>query len=80
MMIENFDTKDEFGNLAKSFNVMVNNLKIASEVQYNLIIEIKLNESLERKVEERTTYHSRAIARVRKQIMIAKKKFSFPIA
>lgn len=74
MMIENFDTKDEFGNLAKSFNVMVNNLKIASEVQYNLIIEISnFNESLERKVEERTHTIQEQSQELEKQIMIAKK-------
>jgi serine phosphatase RsbU (regulator of sigma subunit)/HAMP domain-containing protein len=74
MMIENFDKKDEFGNLAKSFNVMVNNLKIASEVQYNLIIEISnFNESLERKVEERTHTIQEQSQELEKQIMIAKK-------
>ncbi len=73
-MIENFDAKDEFGNLAKSFNVMVNNLKIASEVQYNLIIEISnFNESLERKVEERTHTIQEQSQELEKQIMIAKK-------
>lgn len=74
IMIDNIDKKDEFGNLAKSFNVMVNNLKIASEVQYNLIVEISnFNESLERKVEERTHTIQEQSQELEKQIMIAKK-------
>lgn len=74
IMIENINKKDEFGNLAKSFNVMVNNLKIASEVQYNLIVEISnFNESLEKKVEERTRTIQEQSQELEKQIMIAKK-------
>lgn len=76
LMIENktINKKDEFGNLARSFNVMVNNLKIASEVQENLIIEITtLNESLERKVVERTRTIQAQSAELEKQIMIAQK-------
>lgn len=74
IMIENFDKKDEFGKLAKSFNAMVNNLKIASEVQYNLIVEISnLNDNLEKKVEERTRTIQAQSQELEKQIMIAKK-------
>ncbi|HMW05513.1 MAG TPA: SpoIIE family protein phosphatase [Leptospiraceae bacterium] len=74
IMIENFDKKDEFGKLAKSFNAMVNNLKIASEVQYNLIIEISnLNDNLEKIVEERTRTIQSQSQELEKQIMIAKK-------
>lgn len=72
--IDNINKKDEFGNLAKSFNVMVNNLKIASEVQYNLIIEISnFNESLEKKVTERTHTIQEQSRELANQIMIAKK-------
>ncbi len=74
IMIDNIHKKDEFGNLAKSFNVMVDNLKIASEVQYNLIVEISnFNESLEKKVAERTRTIQDQSQELEKQIMIAKK-------
>ncbi|MBK8395261.1 MAG: SpoIIE family protein phosphatase [Leptospiraceae bacterium] len=74
IMIENVGKKDEFGNLAKSFNVMVENLKIASEVQYNLIIEISnFNESLEKNVAERTRTIRDQSQELEKQIKIAKK-------
>lgn len=65
---------DEFGRLAKSFNLMVSNLKIASEVQYNLITEIsQLNDSLEQKVINRTkTIHAQSLE-LEKQIQIAQK-------
>jgi serine phosphatase RsbU (regulator of sigma subunit) len=65
---------DEFGRLAKSFNLMVSNLKIASEVQYNLITEIsQLNDSLEQKVINRTkTIHAQSLE-LEKQIKIAQK-------
>jgi len=67
-------TDDEFGRLAKSFNLMVSNLKIASEVQYNLITEIsQLNDSLEQKVINRTkTIHAQSLE-LEKQIQIAQK-------
>lgn len=70
----NLNSKDEFGRLAKSFNAMVNNLKIASEVQYNLISEItQLNDSLEKKVVERTNTIQMQSKELEKQIELAKK-------
>jgi serine phosphatase RsbU (regulator of sigma subunit) len=68
------ESKDEFGKLAKSFNVMVTNLKIASEVQYNLLIEItQLNENLEQKVKERTKKIEEQSSEIEKQILITRK-------
>jgi len=68
------NTQDEFGKLAKSFNVMVNNLKIASNVQYNLLIEItQLNENLEKKVKERTQKIEEQSKEIDKQIQITRK-------
>ncbi|MDX1957747.1 MAG: SpoIIE family protein phosphatase [Leptospiraceae bacterium] len=68
------DSNDEFGSLGKSFNVMITNLKIASEVQFNLISEIShLNEGLEEKVVERTKTIKAQSLELEKQIQIAKK-------
>ncbi len=65
---------DEFGRLSKSFNLMVSNLKIASEVQYNLITEIsQLNDSLEQKVATRTKTIQAQSVELEKQIQIAQK-------
>ena len=65
---------DEFGKLSKSFNLMVSNLKIASEVQYNLITEIsQLNDSLEQKVATRTKTIQAQSIELEKQIQIAQK-------
>ena len=65
---------DEFGRLAKSYNMMVSNLKIASEVQYNLITEIsQLNDSLEQKVAQRTKTIQAQSLELEKQIQIAQK-------
>lgn len=65
---------DEFGRLAKSYNIMVSNLKIASEVQYNLITEIsKLNDSLEQKVAQRTKTIQEQSRELEKQIQVAQK-------
>ncbi|HMY65468.1 MAG TPA: SpoIIE family protein phosphatase [Leptospiraceae bacterium] len=72
--IVDIKSKDEFGKLAKSFNAMVNNLKIASEVQFNLITEIsQLNDSLEKKVQARTKTIQAQSQELEKQILIAKK-------
>lgn len=65
---------DEFGELAKGFNAMSKNLKIASEVQANLITEIiQLNESLEKKVQQRTQTIEQQSQEIYRQIQMAKK-------
>lgn len=67
-------TKDEFGRLANSFNIMVKNLKAASEIQYNLLLEIsQLNENLEQKVKERTKKIEEQSLEIEKQIQITQK-------
>ncbi|MCX7998323.1 MAG: SpoIIE family protein phosphatase [Leptospiraceae bacterium] len=66
--------KDEFGRLANSFNIMVNNLKTSSEIQYNLLIEIsQLNENLEAKVRERTKKIEEQSQEIEKQIQTTRK-------
>lgn len=66
--------KDEFGKLANSFNIMVNNLKAASEIHYNLLIEIsQLNENLEEKVKDRTKKIEEQSKELEKQIQATRK-------
>ena len=53
---------------------MVSNLKIASEVQYNLITEIsQLNDNLEQKVADRTETIQAQSLELEKQILVAQK-------
>ncbi len=66
--------KDEFGKLANIFNIMVKNLKTASEIHYNLLIEIsQLNENLEQKVKERTKKIEEQSIEIEKQIQATQK-------
>ncbi|MEM7182155.1 MAG: SpoIIE family protein phosphatase [Spirochaetota bacterium] len=72
--IVSLNRKDEFGTLAKNFNTMAENLKIASEVRTNLLTEIiQLNENLEKKVEDRTKTIELQSLELHRQIQIAKK-------
>ena len=65
---------DEFGRLAESFNTMVGNLRTASEEQKRLISEIsELNESLERRVIERTLTIQAQSEELNRQIMMARR-------
>jgi serine phosphatase RsbU (regulator of sigma subunit) len=65
---------DEFGKLAESFNSMVGNLRAASDEQKRLISEIsELNESLERRVIERTLTIQAQSEELNRQIMMARR-------
>ncbi|TFH41691.1 MAG: HAMP domain-containing protein, partial [Chrysiogenales bacterium] len=64
----------EFGRLAVSFNSMVKNLHNASEEQKRLISEIsRMNENLERRVEERTLTIQDQSEELNRQIMMARR-------
>jgi serine phosphatase RsbU (regulator of sigma subunit)/HAMP domain-containing protein len=72
--IHSINTQDEFQSLAINFNHMVDNLKIAYEVQYNLINEIsEFNENLEKKVDARTKELNTKSIEIEKQLRLASK-------
>ena len=65
---------DEFGRLADSFNNMVNSLQVSAGEQKRLIDEIyRLNESLERRVVERTMTIQAQSEELNRQMMMARR-------